>query len=358
MIQRKYLYPVALLLLLVGIWTIGWFWLARVIANGLDEYAARQTGTPLAVAWTAIEFDGYPTRLYTHLAEPRATWSGPDGEIAWSGPETRLKFFTDFGRTVSFRAPGAHSFQLSGELAGGADRSATATGERLDGQLNFDDTGQISALRGNTGNLRVSLDGQPLTTFDDAAFDWSRVSGGTDPDAIHPESDGQTLTFSLSGVSLQSARLDPNLAETLGRKLERLAGRLSQRGALALDNPTPAELGRWRDAGGTLELSDFTLDWGPLRIAGAGTLALDAALQPVGSFTAEIAGLDCLLDLLERAGQIGSQQAAIARIALAVLTRAPADGGPAQARVSVTVQDRRLSIGPVTLLRLPLVTWD
>ena len=95
-----------------------------------------------------------------------------------------------------------------------------------------------------------------------------------------------------------------------------------------------------------------------MRIAGAGTLALDDALQPVGSFTAEIVGLDRLLDLLERAGQIGPQQAAIARIALAVLTRAPADGGPAQARVPVTVQDRRLSIGPVTLLRLPLVTWN
>ena len=85
---------------------------------------------------------------------------------------------------------------------------------------------------------------------------------------------------------------------------------------------------------------------------------MDDALQPVGAFTAQIAGLDRLIDLLEKSGQMRRQQAAIARIALAVLTRAPANGGPPQARVPVSIQNRQLSIGPIPVLRLPVIAWN
>ena len=82
------------------------------------------------------------------------------------------------------------------------------------------------------------------------------------------------------------------------------------------------------------------------------------SLQPVGAFSARISGLDKLIDLLEQRGQVGKQQAAIARIAMAVLNRSPANGGPPEARVPVTIQDRVVSIGPVPLVQLDPIVWN
>ena len=238
------------------------------------------------------------------------------------------------------------------------ERMVAADSERLDGRIEFDGDGRITVLRGQASRLALALDRKPLTTLDDAAFDWSRNAGRHDSGAIHPDTAGQTLDFALSGLTLEATKLEPDIFGTLGRKLDRVAGQISLRGKLQHDRITAETLGRWRDAGGTLELADIIIDWGPLRLAGAGTLALDDALQPVGALTAQIAGLDRLLDLLERSGQVRPQQAAIARIALAVLTHTPADGGPPRAEVPVGIQNQQLSIGPVPLLRLPVIVWQ
>ena len=96
MIQRKYLYPLVLVVMLVSIWTIGWFWLARVIQTSLEDYAARQSGNPSTIAWEAIDVTGYPTRFFAQIIGPRSTWSAPDGDIEWAGPTTKLEFLTDF----------------------------------------------------------------------------------------------------------------------------------------------------------------------------------------------------------------------------------------------------------------------
>ena len=359
MIQRKYLIPVGVVALLVTVWTLGWFWFAREIQAGLQAFTDQQDGKPVIVTWDGVRVSGYPNRLNTHIARPRGTWSGPDGDIAWAGADTILGFFKDGGRTVSFRAPGKHDFTLRST---GSEGSMAAVSEGFGGRLIFDGNGQATALRGLATGLDIAIDGKPATTLDRAAFDWSQISGGADAtnrtDGIHPDSARQSLTFSLSGVSLVTAQLDPNLVGTLGRKLEQLAGQLSVRGALDPTDLSPDSLASWRDAGGTLELADFSLIWGPLQIAGDGTLAVDDALQPVGAFTAQIAGLDRLVNLLEKTGRMRPQQAAIARIALAVLIRAPANGGPPQARMPVSIQNRQLSIGPIPLLRLPVINWN
>lgn len=359
MIQRKYLIPIGVVALLVTVWTLGWFWFAREIRTGLEAFVGQQDGKPVIVNWDGVRVSGYPNRLNTHITRPRGTWSGPDGNIGWEGADTILGFFKDGGRTVSFRAPGAHDFILR---SAGLEHAMSAVSEVFSGRLVFNGDGQATALRGLATGLNIAIDDKPATTLDRAAFDWSQVHIGTDAasttDAIHPDTAGQSLIFSLSGVSLVTARLDPNLVEILGRELDQLAGQLSVRGALNPTDLSPDSLTRWRDAGGTLELASFSLVWGPLEIAGDGTLAVDAALQPVGAFTAQIAGIDRLIDLLEQTGRMRPQQAAIARIALAVLTRAPANGGPPQARVPVSVQNRQLSIGPIPLLRLPVIDWN
>lgn len=355
MIQRKYLIPVGVVALLVVVWTLGWFWFAREIQVGLQDFAERQDGNPVTLSWETVRVDGYPNRLNTHITQPRGIWTGPDGDVAWAGADTILGFFIDGGRTVSFRAPGTHDLTLR---TNGAEHQLTAISEGLGGRIDFDGSGRAFGLRGLATQLDISVNGQLATTLERAAFDWSLIRNQSNSGGIQADSAGQSLTFSLSGVSLATARLDANLAETLGRKLDQLAGQLSVRGAHDPTDISPGGLALWRDGGGTLELADFTLIWGPLRIAGDGTLAVDDKLQPIGAFTAQITGLDRLVDLLEQSGQMRRQQAAIARIALAVLTRAPANGGPPQARLPVSIQNQQLSVGPIPLLRVPVIAWN
>ena len=359
MIQRKYLVPVGVVALFVAIWTLGWFWFAGEIRAGMRDFAGRQNGNPVSLSWDEVSISGYPNRLNTRITRPRGVWSGPDGEVTWAGADAILGFFKDGGRTVSFRAPGTHDFTLR---ADGTERAMAAVSDGLTGRLIFDGNGQATGLRGLATGLDITIDDKPATTLDRAAFDWSQKPKDPDDanpgDGIHPDPAGQSLTFSLSGVSLVTAELDPNLVGVLGRNLDQLAGQLSVRGALDPTDVSLVGLSRWRDAGGTLELADFSLVWGPLQIAGNGTLAVDDALQPIGAFTAQITGLDRLVTLLEKTGQMRPQQAAIARIALAVFTRAPANGGAPQARVPVSIQNRQLSVGPIPLIRLPVINWN
>lgn len=101
----------------------------------------------------------------------------------------------------------------------------------------------------------------------------------------------------------------------------------------------------------------MVLRWGPLRITADGTLALDGDLQPVGAFATRTAGLEQFVTALEKDGALSSNDAAIARITLAVLTRAAADGGPDRAEIPITLQDRILRLGPVALVQFSPITW-
>jgi hypothetical protein len=161
----------------------------------------------------------------------------------------------------------------------------------------------------------------------------------------------------LDDADLSPLPLDSAIRDSLGTRIERATAQVKLRGDLDPTFVLTERLAQWRDAGGTIDIEQVQLHWGPLRIVGEGAVALDAALQPEGAFTARIAGIDKLINLMEARGRIGPQQAAIARIALAFLTRAPSDDGPPEARVPVTVQNRVLSIGPMPLLTIDPIDW-
>jgi len=117
-------------------------------------------------------------------------------------------------------------------------------------------------------------------------------------------------------------------------------------------------LARWRDRGGTVEVSRLALSWGPLALEGDGTLALDSAMRPLAAFSARLAGGPETVERLAAAGLIAPMDALGAKIALAAMTIVPAEGGAPYAQVPVTLQDGYLYLGPARLLALPGMAWD
>jgi len=87
-------------------------------------------------------------------------------------------------------------------------------------------------------------------------------------------------------------------------------------------------------------------------------MALDKNLQPVGAMSASITGSDPTMDRLVAAGLVKPGEALLAKFALGLLARAPGNGGPAEIRASVSVQESWIYLGPVRLLPVPIIQWD
>ena len=112
----------------------------------------------------------------------------------------------------------------------------------------------------------------------------------------------------------------------------------------------------WRKDGGTVELDRFHLAWGSLGVTASGTLALDQDLQPIGGFSGAISGYDELLAALVAGGRLTSSDARLARIGLAMVSKAGPDGRP-EISTSFTIQNGEMYFGPAKLGPVPRIPW-
>jgi len=310
----------------------------------------------VTLEWDRIDISGFPIRFSTRLVRPRGSWTTPERTLMWTSEDDPVVHpFTNGPGFLMVDAKGTHRFRI---VEPDGSFNFILHSKRFDGGITFDDENRASAARGVIEPLFVTFEDQPEFRVSRVAFDLARELSRSVTNALHP--DGNELTFAviLDDADLSPLPLDPAIRDSLGTRIERATAQVRLRGDLDPTFVLTERLAQWRDAGGTMDIEQVQLHWGPLRIAGEGAVALDAALQPEGAFTARIAGIDKLINLMEARGRIGPQQAAIARIALAFLTRAPSDDGPPEARVPVTVQNRVLSIGPVPLLTLDPIDWN
>jgi len=354
MFQRKYLIFLTFLLLLAFAWAAGWFWMADRLRADIVDFAEIQKSNGVTLSWEKLRISGFPIRFDTDFTAPQARLDNVDRTITWTGADASIRPFIEGPGVVSFRAPGQHNLDIREP---GFDLSIKSQSDELAGRLGFDNSGEVNALRGLAEPFDLVINRRDQIGIRRAAFDFEKLSVTETNDTIHPDPVAAKLALVLDGIDLSALSLNDDIVDSLGSEILRAAAELSLRGSLEADTISPRTLARWRDSGGTVEIENLELVWGPLRFAGDGTLALDNALQPVGAFSARISGLDKLIDLLEQRGQVGKQQAAIARIAMAVLNRSPANGGPPEARVPVTIQDRVVSIGPVPLVQLDPTVW-
>jgi len=164
---------------------------------------------------------------------------------------------------------------------------------------------------------------------------------------------GHTATGLSVAVAASGADLPEDIPGSLGRKVERAL--VSARVLGRPPRPEPASLSAWSREGGTVQLDNLLLDWGPLKLAMNGTLALDRELQPQAALTAEVRGAQAVLDAVQ--GQLRPKEVALARTMLSMLARPAEPGGEPVITAPVTVQNRALFLGPLKVAALPAVVW-
>lgn len=123
--------------------------------------------------------------------------------------------------------------------------------------------------------------------------------------------------------------------------------------------PVPAALEAWRSDGGVVELTRATLDYGPLRASGDGTLALDRDLQWIGAGSLRIAGADAALAhaAQQNGGLLRPQDLRQARQIVAMLTQPDPQDGTPRLTLPLSSQGGRLFVGPFQVAKLPRIIW-
>ncbi len=159
------------------------------------------------------------------------------------------------------------------------------------------------------------------------------------------------LLIDLKGITL------PEEAEKLlGRKMAHLEAEIQVLGDLPMPMDRPG-LSRWRRDGGTLEIKNLDLAWGPAKVKASGTLGLDDALQPEVSLVTAITGYQKTVDALVAAGIVRERVARGVKLVLDMMARRSRPGQEATVRVPVSIQNRVIYVGPARLARLPLLRW-
>lgn len=317
-------------------YTAYWYSAVQQLRDGIERWSAEHRAAGWRVDIGVPDISGFPRRIDVFLHTPRL--AGPDGQWRWAAPNVRA-FATPWRPgNITVSTPGIHVFTTRqgeywaefGEAEADLSLSGTGFSEAVIRLSKVDIRppngarmqAQRAVLRGRSGVAAEAGDDAPETGF------------GVAVDA--------------RGITLPARWRPP-----LGRDMARLSIDAVVTGKLGSGKPLAEMLARWRDGGGAVEVTAFALDWDALTLRADGTFALDADLQPEGAMTADIRGIDRTTDRLIAAGIIDARTAFAAKVANRALSFR---GG--SAKLPLSVQNRRLYMGPVPILRLKPVRWN
>lgn len=302
------------------------FFLWLIFASRVEEeaglWAEARRAEGFIVSWQRLDIGGFPFYFDLGFVEPRLAkdgWSLEAPVVSATLLPWRLHKVDLAAPRLAVTGPGGaagiEALKAQLLLEGGRAKNLTAEGVAATARQRDGDLGRAD---------RATL---VIEHFDPAVTDW------------------QTESF-IGSVSLRGTRPAARFASQM---LFEEPYDLDLDGAIK--GPV-AGLARWRDSGGTVDLRRIVLSWGPLKVDGKGTVALDGEMRPLGAGTARLLGLPPTLDRLVARGQVKVQDASVAKIVLGLLAQPTADGG-SEITAPITAQNGRLFLGPVSILTLP-----
>lgn len=330
------------ILILAGAYTLYWYWVANAVEAGVLSWVQHQQARGHALSFDKLERGGWP--MAVTLTFKGARYAPSQDAPAWAW----------YGEGITLTRPLAASEKLGITLAGsqeltfGSGTGATtyagsfqeAAGEMVAGGWLPNGAMLIKemALMNAAGDRGLAVGGLSVRAEGDAAAPAS------------PRDAGYIVTAEARQLRL------PFTGLPFGAVLPDLDVQAEIMGALA-PAPWPEAAKAWARDGGTLELTKINIGYGPVTANGTGTLALDQTGQPMGAFSFNVEGLPDLLNKLEADGVIEGAAAQAVRTLVILKTKTGPNGKPT-VRLPLSLQDRVISVGPVTLGRLPIIRWS
>lgn len=338
---------VAVVLLLVH--GLAWRWATNLLTERFTDW----TTTRRAEGWV-VEHE-LPTRggwpFAARLSVPGLRLAGPPGSGAEAVQAEVPLLVLEVGPPrldrLRVRLPGEQRLRL-----GAADYRVAAA--RLEATVALEPGMPPRAVGLSAEGLRVDT---PEGPFGAARAVLTLAARRSAPDADPPV----MLDAEAEEVSLPPAPASPAVA-AFGRRIRAarlgatLHGPWPPPGAVAAYGPAAVAAG-WRDAGGSLDLRELVLRWGPLDGEGQLRLTLDRALQPAGAGVLRLNDAPAALEALALAGVITRGAARTAQGVATLLGRVPDGGGVPQVELPLAIANGTLMLARIPLVRLAPLRW-
>jgi hypothetical protein len=337
--KRRRLLPrgTMLVLLILGGFSVYWYVVARQVSEGYLAWVAARQAEGWTISGAGPTLAGWPQIGGIAVSEFRIAGGEPDlpGGVSWQTDRLLVGLDLLHPDHVDVLASGV---QRIGRQSGpGVAYTTDLTRLRIPLRSPAP-TAELTVRA-----LRVGADG--------VAIGAAHALIAADPMASKAQA---VLSVNLDAREIV---LPPVVNWPLGRRIASLSA------DAAVDGPIPPRRGftadarAWRDGGGSVELRQVDLRWGPLDGSLSGTASLDQDLQPLASGTMRVANYAEALDVLSARRIIGADAALAAKAVLSLLASAPARGGPAQVEIPFTIRDRVMSARGSPLVKLPAVEW-
>ncbi len=108
----------------------------------------------------------------------------------------------------------------------------------------------------------------------------------------------------------------------------------------------------WRNDGGTVELKEFKINYGPLAGTASGTLALDENLQPLVALSLRIKGASKLVQRLVEIGLVPPGNGSL--LQMFIKLKEAKDTG---LELPITIQDGTLNVHQIRVMDVPHIIW-
>ena len=312
---------------LVAVYTGAWFYASHELQQNINESIIRLKTKGYSISYDSLKVGGFPFAIRAKLSNLKIirpgyfkTWI--DGEI---------KFTTTIFQPSRIKsvAIGEHHVEFSYK---GQAISIQGQGfELLNTALDGSDAG-IKYKK-----LLVNIAGEHAFQAENAYYQLRRL----------PDIEGiPAYDFKAEMQNLKSPYLN---VKSLGTTLKSF--KIDARLIGDMEGITLVErLQNWSKNGGTVEMAKVAVDWGDLHIDGNGTFTLDEAMQPAVAMAIKISGIEVLLKTMVAEKVINKNVAKAVKVGVDFFSMRDDEANNV---INVTLQDGELSVGPITLMRIP-----
>jgi hypothetical protein len=322
-------------------YTGGWYYLANKLQHNLEVRLIELRSQGYEIEYKDMKVEGFPFSISVMVKEP--IFSQADIFKSWVEGDLYFKTAVWMPQKVKAVAQAICHFDL--RLNKTDTLNFTSQGFTLNLSTffhpsNFEMILDHTTIMNNTSALAQiqmmslkaeqpapALEALPPAKIFELMLEMKDISG--------PILVGNPFGTTIENIELQTALRGTGEGKTIANKLD-----------------------SWYQADGTLDVSHLIINWGPLHLNAEGTFSLDEQLQPLAAFSTEITGLDKALDALVEGQIIKKKNANLAKMALHFLADAPQDSSlPGTHRASISIQDGKVDLGPVTLFKIPTINW-
>ena len=356
-VYKKLLISTFVIGFIAVIYTIFWHSVAIYLKNAIEDWRDERAEQGVVASYGKIKITGFPINFHIGINDPQLQI--PYGNSENQRFEKDKKWIWQGQRVVAEVRPWNFN-NIKLDLSGSNRLSLKDKGTlyefvskakliNIDAEMFQRNWPRKFKIRVEEIKILEKVSGVE-TSIKSAFFSTQVLLRGKTERSVAKKIPNRVLQIKLNGVYLPKAFKLPldNYINEISAKLK-IIENISP--VLSLQN-----LKKWRDAGGIIDIDSFEGISGGLKTHAAGTLALDENLQPLLAMSANLEGIIPLIDRLKRSGFIRSKTALLAKVIFGGISKRSANG-KRSVSLPLTIQDRKLSIGPVSLMALPFINW-